>query len=153
MITVRTCLTPVCAVYRTARPIWEQKRFMRLAIIVAWLSFVTFAFGQTADKGRFGRALQPTDTYAAAPANRLYMGLPMTVECWAKLSSKAEFNVLVANEPKSSSTHWEIFADKGSGVFGAYMPGRKPAEIKSSRDIVDDKWHYLAMTFDGTTVR
>src|SRR5262249_2596535 len=78
---------------------------------------------------------------------------PLTVECWAKLFSKKGFNILVASDPKESARHWEIYSYAGSGVFSAYLPGTDVGEIRSNVDICDGKWHYLAMTFDGTTVR
>src|SRR5262249_48179879 len=82
-----------------------------------------------------------------------YRTPPLTVECWAKLFSKKGFNVLVASDPKESAKHWEIYTYATSGVFSAYLPGTDVGEIRSETDICDGKWHYLAMPFDGATVR
>lgn len=103
-------------------------------------------------EGRFGKALDAHTTPVVIDGNERFRTPPLTVECWAKLSSKKDFNVLVASDHKSSGRHWEIYSYAGSGVFSAYLPGLTPAEIKSTSDICDDKWHYLAMTYDGKQV-
>src|SRR6185503_18438693 len=75
------------------------------------------------------------------------------IECGARLNAKDRFNILVANQTKESSDHWELYTYAGSGVFSAYLPGFEPAEIQSAVDIPDAKWHYVAMTFDGAQVQ
>ena len=82
-----------------------------------------------------------------------YRKPPLTVECWAKLFSKTSFNVLVSTDPKSSGQHWEIYTYAGKGDFSAYLPGTLQGEIRSGVDVCDGKWHHLAMTHDGKTVR
>jgi quinoprotein glucose dehydrogenase len=96
--------------------------------------------------GRFGKALDPRGAVvmAAKPAD---FEPPMTVECWAKLDGKAGYNLLVANHQKESRRHWEVFSDAGTGRFCAYLPGYTPSRIDSPVDIVDGKWHFLAMQF------
>lgn len=101
----------------------------------------------------FGNVLDARKERATLPANPIYSTPPLTVECLAKLDSAAGFNILVANEPKSSATHWELYTYAGSGVLAAYLPGYAPAEVKSDAVVTDGKWHYCAMTFDGRVVR
>lgn len=104
-------------------------------------------------EGRFGQALNARATGAFVPAKAAYRTPPLTVECWAKLDSKQSYNILVANELKTSATHWELFSMTGSGQFTAYLPGMRPDHVNSQVDICDGKWHYLAMTFEPTRVR
>src|SRR4051812_37370166 len=118
----------------------------------ACLLFLAFlvplaAHAQTISDGRFGRALKVDGAYAAAPANPIYFVTPMTVELWAKVPGKTTGSILIANEPRNSVTHWELFSEKGTGAFGVSFPGYVPKEIKSDRDIADGQWHYLAMAF------
>jgi beta-mannosidase len=101
-------------------------------------------------EGRFGKGLAAAGRAAGRDA---LVTPPLTVECWAKLNSKNAFNILVACDPKASGAHWEIYSYAGTGAFSAYLPGYAPAEVKSAQDIADGKWHYLAMTFDGQSVR
>lgn len=101
----------------------------------------------------FGKVLDARQHRPVLPANAQYSAPPLTVECLAKLDSAKGFNILVANEPKSSATHWEIYSYAGTGVLSAYMPGYTPAEIRSDAVIADGRWHHCAMTFDGRTVR
>ncbi|MEX0712209.1 MAG: ThuA domain-containing protein, partial [Pirellulales bacterium] len=103
-------------------------------------------------QGKFGKALVGPAPVAAAP-NEAYQDPPLTVECWARLNSKNGFNILVANSAKESSNHWEIYSYAGSGAFSAYLPGFKPAEIISDRDITDGRWHHVAMVFEPRRVR
>ena len=51
-----------------------------------------------------------------------YRKPPLTVECWARLFSKNNFNVLVSTDPKSSGQHWEIYTYAGKGDFSV-LPG------------------------------
>ncbi|HOX37160.1 MAG TPA: hypothetical protein PL033_04155 [Candidatus Brocadiia bacterium] len=109
--------------------------------------------GADTGNGRFGNALAPSPTGLTAQAREEYNRRPLTVECWIRIRSKSGFNIIVANEPKSSPTHWEIYTYAGSGVFSAYLPSNNPAEIKTTTDISDDRWHYVAMIMDGKRIR
>ena len=104
-------------------------------------------------EGKFGRALDGRLECASAKSNDAYVTPPITVECWTRLSSKSGFNILVANEDKSSSTHWEMYSFVGSGCFSAYLPGCSPNGIVSKKDIADGQWHYVTMHLDADTVR
>lgn len=100
-------------------------------------------------EGRFGKALNARATPTSVEGAERFRKPPFTVECWAKLNGKEHFNVLVSSDPKNSGRHWEIYGYAGSGAFSAYLPGYEPAEVQSKTPIVDGKWHYLAVTFDG----
>jgi hypothetical protein len=104
-------------------------------------------------EGQFGQALNARRGHAEANAKPAFHSVPLTVECWVNVSSKAGFNIFVANHAKESSDHWELYTYAGSGEFSAFLPGYEPAEIKSGTDITDGRWHYVAMTFDGALVR
>jgi hypothetical protein len=103
--------------------------------------------------GKFGKALDARAAPVVLPGDDRYRRPPLTVECWARLDSKRGFNVLVASDPKSSARHWEVYSYAGTGAFSAYLPGTSPGEVVSGVDICDRKWHYLAMTYDGKTVK
>src|SRR4051812_40639370 len=81
--------------------------------------------------GKFGNALDARATPVRVDGSVDFLQPPLTVECWAKLRSKAGFNVLVGGDFKNSEAHWEIYSYAGSGVFSAYLPGRTPPEIVS----------------------
>ena len=106
-----------------------------------------------APEGKFGAALDPRSGAAHAPRREAYGKRPLSVECWAKLAGKSGFNVLVADEPKESAEHWEIYSYAGTGVLSLYLPGCQPAEIKSDTDITDGQWHHVAAAFDDTRAR
>ncbi len=104
-------------------------------------------------KGKFGKALDAQSSPALIEGNLRFREPPLTVECWAKLKDKKNFNILVASDDKSSSLHWEIYSFAKSGNFSAYLPGVSPSEISSKKDICDNQWHYLAMQYDGQSIR
>jgi hypothetical protein len=83
----------------------------------------------------------------------MYFTLPRTVECWAKIGGSDADTPILAYEPRTSIEHWALYAAKGTGALSAFLTGYKPQPITSSQSIADGKWHYLAMTFDGATIR
>lgn len=103
--------------------------------------------------GKFGKALDASSTPLAFAGDERYRTPPLTVECWAKLTDKRTFNVLVSCDPKASSRHWEVYTYARTGHFAAYLPGHEPAEVVSKTNVCDGKWHYLAFTFDGKAVK
>jgi quinoprotein glucose dehydrogenase len=103
--------------------------------------------------GHFGKALNGRAGGAFAPGRADYRTPPLTVECWAKLHSKGNYNILIANENKSSLTHWEMFTVAGTGRYAVYMPGKTPDHTRTDIDICDDRWHYLAMVYTAGRVR
>src|SRR5262245_19500935 len=103
-------------------------------------------------EGKFGKALDASVTPLAFGGDERYRTPPLTVECWAKLTSKVGFNVLVSSDSKASARHWEIYSYADRGTFSAYLPGYEPSEVVSRQAICDGKWHHVAMTFDGKRV-
>ena len=77
---------------------------------------------------------------------------PLTIECWAKLDSRQQFNILVASDPKGSAEHWELYTHAGSGELSVYQPGYG-GDFKSNADICDGRWHYLAAILEPRRVR
>jgi quinoprotein glucose dehydrogenase len=109
--------------------------------------------GEILAEGRFGRALNGRAGGAFAAGRADYRKPPLTVECWTRLRSKNNFNILLANETKSSTTHWEMFTFAQTGYFTVYMPGMMPDHVRTTMDVCDDKWHYLAMVYTAGRVR
>ncbi len=104
------------------------------------------------ETGKFGKALDARVMPASVEPDDRFRKPPFTIECWAKLFSKDNFNILVSADPKSSKDHWEIYSYAGTGTFSAYLPG-VVGEVRSDVNICDSKWHHVAMTHDGKTVR
>jgi hypothetical protein len=103
--------------------------------------------------GKQGNALNAKLNTASLPSRGDFHEPPFTIECFAKLNSKDAFNVLVANNLKSSAAHWEIYSFAGAGDFSVYLPGYKPDTVRSGVDITDGQFHYLVMQFDGKQLR
>ena len=137
----------------------RELRFAPLFLLAAALTPLT-TFAQSTASGRFGNALSIGDTYAAAERNTVYFVVPMTVECWVNIGGRSGVakakslpTILIANEPRHSVTHWELFTQPNTGHLAARFPGYEPQLLETRRDIVDGKWHHVAFTFDGATLR
>lgn len=102
--------------------------------------------------GKFGQALDARATGVSIQPKPEQVSVPLTVECWARLEAKAGFNILIASEPKSSATHWELYSYAGSGVLSAYLPGCG-GEYRTGVDIVDGQWHHVAMSLEAKRIR
>ncbi len=77
--------------------------------------------------------------------------LPFSVECRAKLESKESYNILVACNPKSTSTHWELYTHAKRGTLALYLPGRG-GDYDSGMDVCDGKWHDFCVSVEETQV-
>lgn len=103
--------------------------------------------------GKFGKALDGRAGGAFVKGHEEFHQFPLTVECWTKLSDKGPYNIFVANELKSSGTHWELFTMAGSGNLTAYMPGFTPDHCHSTAMICNGQWHHVAMVLEPERVR
>ncbi len=132
---------------------------LRLIVVAAWIvatgEMVATAPAPGTDllgEGRFSKALNANNGSLEAEGCDEFRTPPLSVECWAILKSKADFNLLVASDSKESGTHWELYTFIGTGFLSAYLPGYTPENIRSNTDITNGKWHSVAMTFDGSSV-
>ncbi len=80
-----------------------------------------------------------------------YHTLPFTIECRAKLEGKERYNILVACNPKSAGTHWELYTHAKRGTLALYLPGRG-GDYDSGVDVCDGKWHNLVASVDQALV-
>ncbi len=103
-------------------------------------------------EGKFGKALDAAQGGAYFAAHAEHRNATVTVDCWTKLTSKEGFNILMASEPKSSATHWEMYSHAGSGHFAVFMPGRG-GDYQTEVHIADGQWHHVAMTFEPGRLR
>jgi hypothetical protein len=102
------------------------------------------------------QALSPASTQVLAtvrqiariPPNPDYGRCPLTVECRARLNSRQNYNILIAREPKSSGTHWELFTAPGSGYLAAYLPGFKPDHVWTTTNVADGQWHEITLVLE-----
>ncbi|MDP1796550.1 MAG: LamG-like jellyroll fold domain-containing protein, partial [Planctomycetaceae bacterium] len=103
--------------------------------------------------GKFGKALEARNGGTHLEGQPAFREAPLTLELWAKLPDRGPYNILLANELKSSGTHWELFSMAGSGELTVYLPGYQPDHVSSKVNICDDQWHALAMIYEPTRVR
>lgn len=104
-------------------------------------------------EGQFGKALDARVARAEVSGRPEYREPPLTIECRARLFDRIPYNILVAQESKSSGTHWELFTMAGSGKLTAYLPGMTPDHVHSDAVVTDGQWHHLAMIHEASRVR
>ncbi|WP_437221665.1 ThuA domain-containing protein [Planctomicrobium sp. SH661] len=104
-------------------------------------------------KGRFGEGLDASQDGVLVPERDEYARPPLTVEFWTKLTNADSYNILIANEDKTSATHWELFTVPGTGLLCAYLPGQDPAHVNSQFNLCDGQWHQLGMIYEPQRVR
>ncbi|MBL9154483.1 MAG: TIM barrel protein [Verrucomicrobiales bacterium] len=80
-----------------------------------------------------------------------YHTLPFSIECRAKLDGKDRYNILVACNPKSAGTHWELYTHAGRGTLALYMPGRG-GDFDSGVNVCDGQWHNFVASVDAELV-
>ena len=101
--------------------------------------------------GRFGRALT---TGIHAPHwgephwDSNFQQRPLTVEAWVRLNSKVDCNVIIAAGFKQFAGCWLLASEINTGNFVAYLPGSSPATVNTGQNIVDERWHYVAMVLE-----
>ena len=104
-------------------------------------------------EGKFGKSLDGRSGGAFVTGREEFHQFPITVECWTKLSDKAPYNILIANELKSSGTHWELFTMAGTGNFTVYTPGFTPDHCHTTAMICNGQWHHVAMILEPERIR
>ncbi|MDB5390500.1 MAG: Trehalose utilization, partial [Planctomycetaceae bacterium] len=103
--------------------------------------------------GKFGKGLNASGGSAFIAGRPEFHQYPLTVECWVKVKDAKSYNIFVAQELKSSATHWEIFSMPASGHFTAYLPGMAPDHVRTEKNVCDDQWHHVGMIVEPTRVR
>jgi type 1 glutamine amidotransferase/azurin len=93
----------------------------------------------------------PVIKWRLLPGQKAFRQLPLKISCRAKMNSKSRFNILVANQPKSSRFHWELYTYAGSGELSLFLPGGG-GEFRSSMDVCDGQWHQLTARIDRRNV-
>lgn len=120
--------------------------------VTAIILSIPCADGQLTE-GRFGRALDAMRGSMRVEPPMAYGALPLTFECWVRLDSKADYNVLVARDAKTTPGHWELFTAPGTGALCAYVPGHQPDHARTTADIADGRWHHVAAILETGRIR
>jgi hypothetical protein len=101
---------------------------------------------------QYQETLNTLETVAEVAGNPAFCKFPITVECYAKLLSAGNYNILVANEPKSSPFHWELFTTPKNGYLTLYVPGFSPDHIRTEYNAVDGQYHLFTAIITPTII-
>lgn len=101
-----------------------------------------------------GTAISPKRNSFITSSDELLNARPFTVELFARVDSNDRFQILLANEEKSSPRHWELYTFAGTGRLSLYVPGNRSNQtIISDCNLVDGKEHYIRLTMDVDEAR
>ncbi len=118
-----------------------------------WLGAAAGTLCSVASAGAGEGAWDAAKGALVVPADPAFRTAPLTVECRVRLNSWSGYNILAANEPKSSATHWEIFTTPKDGRLHAYLPGRTPDHLRTAAVLTTGRWHSVAMAMEAERVR
>lgn len=105
------------------------------------------------DNPGFGGAFYAKESEVSVAGCSALGQAPLTVRLRVKSEASGRFNIFVAHEPKASPSHWELYAYSGDGTLAFYMPGNRPAEIRSQARVTDGRWHDVAAVVNRDRVR
>ena len=123
-----------------------------IALFIAAVFICPVSYGDPQEGAR-GQALDARQGAVVVAGDPAFYNLPLTVECRVRLLAKDGFNILVANQTKASSTHWELFTTPGDGVLHVYVPGRVPDHVHTAFPLADGEWHWVAMVAEPGRIR
>ncbi len=130
------------------------RRFQFFILLSMWAQLMALSSAQEPlTDSPLGKAIDFRASAAGLVGSQELVQAPFTVEVIARLDSKSGFNILLANEPKASSTHWELYTFAKTGHLSVYLPGSGTSHIQSTRDVCDGKWHVLAMQYLPDRIR
>ncbi|MHB1001024.1 MAG: glycosyl hydrolase 2 galactose-binding domain-containing protein [Armatimonadota bacterium] len=131
------------------------------AIIFLLMVVTTFSHARGFDtvlrEGKFGKAIDLSGMrQVTIPDTDLMRTKPIVFEFWTRLSQKDNYNILLATAPKDG-LHWEVYTEAPyicptPGVIALYMPQLPNPILRSSIDITDNKWHFIAFRVDERRV-
>ena len=104
-----------------------------------------------AAEGRFGQALDGRVNAVEVPHDPVFNRWPLTVSLWVRVLDPGDYSVFIACESKASAAHWELFSHEGK--LALYAPGMTPDHVRTSADLSDGRWHYVAASLLPDRVR
>lgn len=98
--------------------------------------------------GKFGKALDLSTggRYVAVHLEHAAGTQSLALECWVRLDSVANYNIIFASAPKKlpspKNPHWELYTKPGSGALEVYIP--QIGKISTNCRLTVGQWHFLA---------
>lgn len=102
--------------------------------------------------GKFGNAvdISSTNRYVVIPLGQTMSKLPVTYQCWVKLNTINDYNIILSTGPKASQFHWEIYTTPTNGAIGIYIP--QAGDFRSGVPLKIGEWHFIALRFEDKSL-
>lgn len=113
--------------------------------------------GWTSD-GKFGSALEfsgEAGNYVEIPHDDSLSLTEWTITAWTKLMppTTGGWSVVLVKDPANGIQNYSLDMNGNGGVFAEVTSGGSWSDAGSTTTIYDDQWHFLAASYDGTTLR
>ncbi len=104
------------------------------------------------NNGKFGKALE----FSGAPGN--YVEIPhddsltlkvWTITAWVKQQPTGKWSVVLVKDPANGIQNYALDMNEGGLVFSEITSGGNWSDCGSTTNVQDDKWHFLAASYDG----
>ena len=78
-----------------------------------------------------------------------------TITAWVKLNppSGGDWAVIVVKDPANGVQNYSLDLSEGGNVFSEVTSAGSWSDCGSSTVVYDDTWHFVAASYDGTTLR
>ena len=103
---------------------------------------------------RTGLRITPNAPFwAEASFNREYSTFPLTAECWVRVFSTGQTNIILSNGYRTAigyfilANHWEIKTEKDTGQLVIHLQNADPSNLETGRVIADGDWHYIVLVY------
>ena len=106
--------------------------------------------------GRFGKALEFVGTAGSRveiPHDDALTLAEWTITAWVKLTPAPRWTIVVVKDPGNGLQTYALDLNEGGRVFAEVTSGGGWSDCGSSTTVHDDTWHFLAASYDGTTLR
>ncbi len=106
----------------------------------------------TQTTGKWGNATAFSSQYASCPA-LWSTNTPFTVSMWANVASVSGNYAVLWNSRQTTGSNQgaEVFINITTGYAGANLTASSGQSLNGTTNIADGGWHYLVLTYDGTS--
>ncbi|MCH8291797.1 LamG domain-containing protein [Candidatus Poribacteria bacterium] len=113
--------------------------------------------GWTSD-GKFGSALEfsgEAGNYVEIPHDDSLSLTEWTITAWTKLTppTTGGWSVVLVKDPANGIQNYSLDMNGDGRVFAEVTSGGGWSDAGSTTTVYDDQWHFLAASYDGTTLR
>ena len=126
-------------------------------VLVCWCQISSITMGQSPNRtevpGRFGFGWNAAASGIYLPAEPRLGQSPLTIELWVKTVVKDQSHVFASHGLQTSGDFWEIGTRGNTGKVFARFNATVPSQFETDVAIADGEWHFIAVIWDGDSIK